>query len=241
MALAARAAIAARARADDQDRPVAAVEGAEPGGMGVRVDLEAMRRDGRATGDARPQRSARRRRHPCPHGSARDRCSCKPCLGERFAAGGEKRVPDQIGIEADIGRPARAFSQQPAFGIAQARPALGAAAINAKEQGSVISGTDLAGAHYGQAPCHLISSSGRGVGRRIPRCLGGRAPRAGWQERKKLQTRRLQIFLRRRQRRVVFEFCRYQYEVTCPERFPVEQSVRPLRRAQECSRSGTGQ
>ena len=58
----------------------------------------------------------------------------KPSLGQRFAACRQNRVPNQFRVEADIGWAARSFPQQIALRIAQARPALGAAAINAKEQ-----------------------------------------------------------------------------------------------------------
>jgi hypothetical protein len=58
----------------------------------------------------------------------------KPCLGESLAASRENRVPDQIRIEAEVGWSAGSFPQQLSLRIAQAGPALGATAVNAKEQ-----------------------------------------------------------------------------------------------------------
>jgi hypothetical protein len=58
----------------------------------------------------------------------------KPCLGQRFATRRQNRVPDQFGIKTDVGWAARSLTEQVPLHIAQPRPALGAAAINAKEQ-----------------------------------------------------------------------------------------------------------
>src|SRR5215217_2650565 len=133
MALTAGAAIATGARADDQDGSVASLEGAEPGGMGIGLDLEGCKRMG-----AR-QKAFDRAGLPGAGGSHAgmnplEVAFVKPCLGKSLAAGRQNRIPYQIGIEAEVGRTARSFTQQRTLSIAQPSPALGAAAVNAKEQ-----------------------------------------------------------------------------------------------------------
>ena len=86
----------------------------------------------------------------------------KPSLGQRFAARGQNRVPDQFRIEADVGWAARSFPQQIALCIAQSCPALGAAAINAKEQNVGHARMDLKiGQSDGTMPLNVQFGKGR--------------------------------------------------------------------------------
>ena len=77
------------------------------------------------------------------------------CRRKRFAGGGENRVPDQVGIKSHIGPSTQALSEEQAARIAQSRPALRAAAIEAKKQGFV---HDQSGPIRSQHPMPLAGS-----------------------------------------------------------------------------------
>jgi hypothetical protein len=72
-------------------------------------------------------------------------------LSQGFAAGRQNRIPDEIGIKPEVRGTAGSFPQQNSLRIAQSGPALGAAAINAKEKGfghcSRSRGSDLTERH----------------------------------------------------------------------------------------------
>src|SRR4051812_27982914 len=59
----------------------------------------------------------------------------KPGFAERHPAGGQDRIPAQVRIEADVGGPADPLSETTSLFVAQTGAALGAAAVDANEQG----------------------------------------------------------------------------------------------------------
>ena len=84
--------------------------------------------------------------------------SLQSTLSRGGTTGRQDRAPDQFGIEADIGGPARALSQQGAVAVAQPRPAPGSTSIDAEKQGFTHREASWLGPVGGRS-CHLHNAT----------------------------------------------------------------------------------